>query len=118
MVKIGKLVQKLENLFFQNEIPRKMVKQITSPKEPLPLKINLILRKSLQFPHSDTPSYFLRPALSMGARRAAESTLSALLHPTPEHGSSTSRRRYAECLVASNPRAWELDKPPKVRGVA
>jgi hypothetical protein len=38
MVKMGKLVQKFENIFFwneiQNEIPEKMVKQITFLKEP------------------------------------------------------------------------------------
>jgi hypothetical protein len=34
MVKIRKLVQKFENLFFWDEIPEKMVKQITSPKKP------------------------------------------------------------------------------------
>jgi hypothetical protein len=34
MVKIGKLVQKFENRFFQDEFPKKMVKQITSPKGP------------------------------------------------------------------------------------
>jgi hypothetical protein len=32
MVKMGKLVQKFENCFFQDEFPEKMVKQITSPK--------------------------------------------------------------------------------------
>jgi hypothetical protein len=29
MVKMGKLVQKFENLFFRYEVPEKMVKQIT-----------------------------------------------------------------------------------------
>jgi hypothetical protein len=29
---MGKLVQKFENCFFQDEFPEKMVKQITSPK--------------------------------------------------------------------------------------
>jgi hypothetical protein len=33
MVKMGKLVQKFENLFFRNEIPKKMVKQIAFPKK-------------------------------------------------------------------------------------
>jgi hypothetical protein len=32
MVKMGKLVQKFKNFFFQNIIPEKMVKQITFPK--------------------------------------------------------------------------------------
>jgi hypothetical protein len=32
MVKMGKFVHKLENLFFRNDIPEKMVKQITFPK--------------------------------------------------------------------------------------
>jgi hypothetical protein len=35
MVKIGKLVQKFENRFFQDEFPKKMVKQITSQKSAL-----------------------------------------------------------------------------------
>jgi hypothetical protein len=34
MVKMGKLVRKFDNLFFQDVIPEKMVKQITFPKIP------------------------------------------------------------------------------------
>jgi hypothetical protein len=33
MVKIGKLVHKLGNLFFQDDVPEKMFKQITSLKK-------------------------------------------------------------------------------------
>jgi hypothetical protein len=32
IVKMGKLVQKLENRSFRDELPEKMVEQITSPK--------------------------------------------------------------------------------------
>jgi hypothetical protein len=34
MIKMGNLVQKFENLFFWDNILEKMVKQVTSPKEP------------------------------------------------------------------------------------
>jgi hypothetical protein len=34
MVKISQFVHKFENPFFQEQIPKKMVKQITFPKKP------------------------------------------------------------------------------------
>jgi hypothetical protein len=43
MVKMGKLVQKFENLFFPDEFFEKMVKQITSPKSALNYRSNHIL---------------------------------------------------------------------------
>jgi hypothetical protein len=40
---MGKLVQKFENRFFQDEFPEKMVKQITSPKSALNYRSNQTL---------------------------------------------------------------------------
>jgi hypothetical protein len=43
MVKMGKLVHKFENRFFWNEFPKKMVKQIASPKSALNYRSNQTL---------------------------------------------------------------------------
>jgi hypothetical protein len=43
MVKMSKLVEKFENSFFQDNVPRKMDKETTFPNnQKLPLKINPI----------------------------------------------------------------------------
>jgi hypothetical protein len=43
MVKMDKLVQKLKNRFFRDELPEKMVEQITSPESTLNYRSNQTL---------------------------------------------------------------------------